>query len=53
MYIGKMTLRKFWKVMKWWSQGRTRHPLYRKVSLDDIARVETMAKQKHDRHADR
>lgn len=48
-----MKLRQFWKVMMWWSRGRYRHPLYRKVRLDDIARVETMAKQKHDRHADR
>lgn len=44
-----MKLRQFWKAMMWWSRGRTRHPFYKKISLDDISKVEYMAKQKHEK----
>ena len=44
-----MKLRQFWKVMMWWSKERSRHPLYKKIRLDDISKVESMAIQKHER----
>ena len=44
-----MKLRQFWKVMMWWSKERRRHPMYRKIHLDDISRVEHMMKEKHER----
>lgn len=44
-----MTLRKFWKAMKWWSRGCDRSPLYRKIGLGDVARVEALAMEKHER----
>ena len=45
-----MKLRQFWKVMMWWSKGVMHHPLYKKIRLDDISKVEYMAKQKHERN---
>ena len=45
-----MKLRQFWKVMMWWSKGKRHHPLYKKIRLDDISKVEYMAKQKHERN---
>jgi hypothetical protein len=44
-----MKLRQFWKVMMWWSKEVRHHPLYKKIRLDDISKVEYMAKQKHER----
>ena len=44
-----MKLRQFWKAMMWWSKGVMHHPLYKKIRLDDISKVEYMAKQKHER----
>lgn len=44
-----MKLRQFWKVMMWLKKCKGHHPLYKKISLDDITRVQYMAKQKHER----
>lgn len=44
-----MKLRQFWKVMMWWSKEKRHNPLYRMIRLDDITRVQYMAKQKHER----
>ena len=47
-----MTLRKFWKAMMWWSKGRRHHPLFKKITLDDISRVQYLANKKHEKRAD-
>ena len=44
-----MKLRQFWKVMMWWSKEKRRHPLYKKIHLDDISKVENIAIKKHER----
>ena len=36
--------------MMWWSKEVRHHPLYKKIHLDDISKVEYMAKQKHERN---
>ena len=45
-----MKLRQFWKVMMWWSKEVRHHPLYKKIRLDDISKVEYMQHQKHERN---
>lgn len=45
-----MKLRQFWKVMMWWSKCVRHHPLYKKITLDDISKVQNLAKQKHERN---
>lgn len=44
-----MKLRQFWKAMMWWSKEKRHHPYYKRITLDDISRVEYMQKQKHER----
>ena len=45
-----MTLRKFYKAVMWMSKGKRHHPFYKRIRLDDISKVEYMAKQKHERN---
>lgn len=47
-----MTLRKFWKAMMWWSKGVRHHPFYKKISLDDISKVEYLANKKHEKRVE-
>lgn len=44
-----MKLRQFWKAMMWWSKEKRYNPLYRMIRLDDISKVEYLAKQKHEK----
>lgn len=44
-----MKLRQFWKAMMWLKKCVPHNPLFKKVTLDDISKVEYMAKQKHER----
>ena len=47
-----MKLRQFWKAMMWWGRGRRHHPLYKRITLDDISKVQYLSSKKHERRAE-